>query len=63
VFGRVVRGMAVVYAIAPHEVPRQAGDAAVADVARRVFRCKPIIEQTADVEDKLRHAEVDYDAR
>lgn len=63
VFGRVVRGMAVVYAIVPHEVPRQAGDAAVADVARRVYRCKPTIEQTAEVEDKLRHAEVDYDAR
>ena len=59
VFGRVVKGMAVVDAIAPH----QAGDAAPADVSKRVYRCQPVITQSAEVEAKLRATEIGYDAR
>lgn len=59
VFGRVVKGMAVVDAISPH----QAGDAQPADVARRVYRCKSVIAQTADNEAKLRNLEIGFDAR
>ncbi len=58
VFGRVVKGMAVVDAIAPHAV----GDTAPADVARRVYRCRPVTDQTPHVEELLRTAEVGYDA-
>lgn len=63
VFGRVVKGMAVVDAIAPHNVPPQPGDATVPDVSRRVYRCKPVIAQTDEVETKLRSSEIGYDAR
>jgi peptidyl-prolyl cis-trans isomerase B (cyclophilin B) len=56
VFGRVVRGLSVVYAISPHN----AGDAAAADVAKRVYRCRPVSVQSADVEEKLRTAEIGY---
>lgn len=63
VFGRVVKGMAVVDAIAPHNVPLQPGDAPEPDTSRRVYRCKPVISQTAEIEAKLRTAEIGYDAR
>ncbi|MBC5805514.1 MAG: hypothetical protein DLM53_11180 [Candidatus Eremiobacter antarcticus] len=56
VFGRVVKGLSVVYAISPHN----AGDAAAADVAKRVYRCHPVSVQSADVEEKLRTAEIGY---
>lgn len=58
VFGRVVRGMAVVDAIAP-----QPNGSVPADVAKQVYRCQPVTPQTDDVESKLRTAEVGYDAR
>lgn len=57
VFGRVVRGMAVVDAIAP-----QPGNASP-DVAKRVYRCQPVTPQTDDVETKLRSVEIGYDAQ
>lgn len=59
VFGRVVKGMAVVNAISPHS----AGDRAPADVAKHVYRCRPVTPQTDEVELKLRTAEIGYDAR
>lgn len=57
VFGRVVRGMAVVDAISPQPSSAQA------DVAKSVYRCVPVTAQTDDVETKLRTAEIGYDAR
>jgi peptidyl-prolyl cis-trans isomerase B (cyclophilin B) len=57
VFGRVVRGMAVVDAITPQPGPGKA------DVAKLVYRCQPITPQTDDIEHKLRTAEIGYDAR
>src|SRR5579864_1263658 len=56
VFGRVVKGMAVVDAITPH----QASDTTAADIARRVYRCKPVISQSAEIEQKLRTSEIGY---
>lgn len=58
VFGRVVKGMAVVDAIAP-----QPNASEPADVAKQVYRCQPVTPQTDDVEAKLRTVEVGYDAR
>jgi peptidyl-prolyl cis-trans isomerase B (cyclophilin B) len=57
VFGRVVRGLAVVDAIAP-----QPSSEAV-DVAKVVYRCQPVTSQSDDVEAKLRAAEIGYDPR
>jgi peptidyl-prolyl cis-trans isomerase B (cyclophilin B) len=57
VFGRVVRGMAVVDAITPKPGPGRT------DVAKLVYRCEPVTPQTDEVEQKLRTAEIGYDAR
>jgi peptidyl-prolyl cis-trans isomerase B (cyclophilin B) len=63
VFGRVVKGMAVVDAIAPQpDAPRPPG-IGPPDVAKKVYRCQPVTAQTADVEQELRTAEIGYDAR
>jgi len=58
VFGRVVKGMAVVDAIAP-----QPNGNEPVDIAKQVYRCQPVTPQTDDVESKLRTAEIGYDAR
>ncbi|HXW50887.1 MAG TPA: peptidylprolyl isomerase [Candidatus Acidoferrales bacterium] len=57
VFGRVVRGMAVVDAISPQP------SSETIDVAKSVYRCEPVTQQTEDVENKLRTAEIGYDAQ
>ncbi len=63
VFGRVVKGMAVVDAIAPQpDAPRPAG-IGPPDVAKKLYRCQPVSAQTAQVEEELRTAEIGYDAR
>ncbi len=59
-FGRVVKGMAVVDAILPHEQ----GDAKhPSDVALHVYRCAPVTSQSADAERALRAQEIGFDAR
>ena len=58
VFGRVVKGMAVVDAIAP-----QPNGNEPVDIAKQVYRCQPVTPQTDDVESKLRTVEIGYDAR
>jgi peptidyl-prolyl cis-trans isomerase B (cyclophilin B) len=64
VFGRVVRGMAVVDAIAPSSVSNtEVITNPKADVAKSVYRCAPVTAQTDDVERELRTAEIGYDAR
>lgn len=59
-FGRVVKGMAVVDAIAPHD---QGDVKTKSDVALHVYRCVPVTPQSADAERILRTAEIGYDAR
>ena len=63
VFGRVVKGMAVVNAIAPQPDPPRPPGIGLPDVAKRVYRCLPVTPQTDDVERKLRTVEIGYDAR
>jgi len=63
VFGRVVRGMAVVDAIAPQPDPPRPPGIGPPDVAKRVYRCLPVTPQTDDVEHKLRTVEIGYDPR
>ena len=63
VFGRVVRGMAVVDAIAPQPDPPRPPGIGPPDIAKRVYRCLPVTPQTDDVEQKLRTVEIGYDAR
>jgi peptidyl-prolyl cis-trans isomerase B (cyclophilin B) len=63
VFGRVVKGMAVVDAIAPQPDPPRPPGIGPPDVTKRVYRCLPVTPQTDDVERKLRTVEIGYDAR
>ncbi len=62
-FGRVVKGMAVVDAIRVHDADSAADRAKPSDIVKRMFRCVPVISQTADVEQLLRTKEIGYDAR
>ncbi len=62
VFGRVVKGMAVVDAITPQPDNRPPG-LGPPDIAKKVYRCVPVTPQTDDVEQKLRTVEIGYDAR
>jgi peptidyl-prolyl cis-trans isomerase B (cyclophilin B) len=63
VFGRVVKGLAVVDAMADQpDAPRPPG-IGPPDVAQRVYRCSPVTQQTDDVEQKLRTVEMGYDPR
>ena len=59
-FGRVVKGLAVVYAINKHDPNdlRTTGDLVI-----RMYRCEPVTPQTADVETKLRTVEIGYSPR
>ena len=59
-FGRVVKGLAVVYGIMKHDPNdvRTSGDVVV-----RMYRCEPVSPQTADVEMKLRTVEIGYNPR
>lgn len=59
-FGRVVKGLAVVYNIAKHD-PNDAKTPA--DVVARMYRCEPVTPQTAEIEAKLRTLEIGYNPR
>jgi peptidyl-prolyl cis-trans isomerase B (cyclophilin B) len=58
-FGRVVKGMAVVDAIAAHD---QDDSAHPSDVALRVYRCEPVSDQSARSERALRFNEIGFQA-
>jgi peptidyl-prolyl cis-trans isomerase B (cyclophilin B) len=60
-FGRVVKGMAVVDAIRVHDAESQADRAKPADLVLKMYRCQPVIAQTADIEHLLRTKEIGYD--
>ena len=59
-FGRVVKGLAVVFAINKHDPNdlRTTGDLVI-----RMYRCEPVTPQTAEVETKLRTVEIGYNPR
>ena len=59
-FGRVVKGLAVVYNIMKHDPNdlKTSGDQVV-----RMYRCEPVTPQTPDVEEKLRTVEIGYSPR
>jgi peptidyl-prolyl cis-trans isomerase B (cyclophilin B) len=59
-FGRVVKGLAVVYAVNKHD-PNDTKNPS--DVVARMYRCEPVTPQTADVEEELRTVEVRYNPR
>ena len=61
--GRVVKGMAVVDAIRVHDAESAADRAKPADIVKRMFRCAPVIPQTADLEHLLRTKEIGYNAQ
>jgi cyclophilin family peptidyl-prolyl cis-trans isomerase len=63
VFGRVVKGMAVVDAIAPQPDPPRPPGLGPPDVAKRVYRCEPVTAQTDEFERKLRSVEIGYSAQ
>jgi peptidyl-prolyl cis-trans isomerase B (cyclophilin B) len=56
-FGRVVKGMAVVYAIQKHD-PSDFKNPS--DVVARMYRCEPVSLQTPEIEAQLRTDEVHY---
>jgi len=59
-FGRVVKGLAVVYNIAKHDP----GDTKTpSDLVARMYRCQPVTPQTEDIETKLRTVEIGYNPR
>ncbi|MBV8282039.1 MAG: peptidylprolyl isomerase, partial [Candidatus Eremiobacteraeota bacterium] len=59
-FGRVVKGLAVVYAVMKHD---PSDIKTPPDLVTRMYRCEPVTPQTADVEQKLRTTEVGYNPR
>ena len=63
VFGRVVKGLAVVDNISQQPDPPRPPGVGPPDVAKRVYRCEPVTPQTDEVEQKLRTVEIGYDAR
>ena len=63
VFGRVVKGMAVVDNMSDQPDPPRPAGLGPPDTAKRVYRCEPVTPQTDEVERKLRTAEIGYDAR
>ena len=46
-----------------HDADSAADRAKPADIVKRMYRCEPVISQTADVEQLLRTKEIGYDAR
>lgn len=63
VFGRVVKGMAVVDNISDQPDPPRPPGIGPPDEAKRVYRCVPVTPQTDDVEQKLRTVEIGYGAQ
>ncbi len=63
VFGRVVKGMAVVDSISDQPDPPRPAGIGPPDVAKKVYRCVPVTPQTDDVEQKLRTVEIGYAAQ
>jgi peptidyl-prolyl cis-trans isomerase B (cyclophilin B) len=59
-FGRVVKGIAVVYAIQKHD-PNDTKNPS--DIIARMYRCEPVTPQTPDIEEELRTVEVRYNPR
>ncbi len=59
-FGRVVKGMAVVYDIQRHD---PADLKTPSDVVARMYRCEPVTLQTPEIEQQLRTDEVHYNAQ
>jgi len=59
-FGRVVKGISVVYAINRHD-PNDVKTSG--DLVTRMYRCEAVTPQTADVETMLRTREVGYSPR
>ncbi|MBV8149427.1 MAG: peptidylprolyl isomerase [Candidatus Eremiobacteraeota bacterium] len=59
-FGRVVKGLAVVYAVEKHD-PNDTKTPS--DVVSRMYRCEPVTPQTAEIEQQLRTVEVRYNPR
>ena len=59
-FGRVVKGLAVVFNIAKHD-PNDTKTPT--DIVARMYRCEPVTPQTADIELKLRTVEIGYNPR
>lgn len=57
--GRVVRGMAVIDAIMPHN---QGDKKAPADKVLKAYRIAPVTDQSAEVEQRLRTSEIGYTA-
>lgn len=60
-FGRVVSGMPVVYNIRAHSADTPAELKKPADIVTKMYRCKPLIDQTPDMELMLRTKEIGYD--
>lgn len=60
-FGRVVKGMPVVYNIRTHAADTAAERKLEADVVEKMYRCAPVIDQSADIERMLRTKETGYD--
>jgi peptidyl-prolyl cis-trans isomerase B (cyclophilin B) len=63
VFGRVVKGMAVVDDISDQPDPPRPPGIGPPDEAKQVYRCVPVTPQTDDVEQKLRTVEIGYGAQ
>jgi peptidyl-prolyl cis-trans isomerase B (cyclophilin B) len=59
-FGRVVKGLAVVYNITKHD-PNDAKTPS--DIVARMYRCQPVTPQSAEIEMKLRTVEIGYNPR
>ena len=59
-FGRVVKGLAVVYNIAKHD-PNDTKTPS--DIVARMYRCQPVTPQTDEIEMKLRTVEIGYNPR
>jgi cyclophilin family peptidyl-prolyl cis-trans isomerase len=59
-FGRVVKGLAVVYNTTTHD-PNKPN--IPADMVTRMYRCEPVTPQTPEIELKLRTVEAGYNPR
>jgi peptidyl-prolyl cis-trans isomerase B (cyclophilin B) len=59
-FGRVVKGLAVVYNVAKHD---PSDTKTPSDIVARMYRCQPVTPQTEEIETKLRTVEIGYNPR
>jgi peptidyl-prolyl cis-trans isomerase B (cyclophilin B) len=60
-FGRVVSGMPVVFNIRTHSADTAADRKLQADLVIKMYRCKPVLDQTPEIEHMLRTKEIGYD--